>query len=155
VAAVDLARQRTEEYVIVDQPPDPLERLRAELAAIRAKVAGVRGSVIGGVDGLLKFQEGATGQDPNDLAALAAAAYGIGRQTGHVLGFGGHFDTTIHNARGYFGIYSVNDTTLLSFVGEEGLNVARLHLEFRTAAEQIDRAVRTAADALAYHNPRL
>ena len=134
---------------------DPLEPLRAELAQLRHRTGNVRGSIIGGVDGLLLFQEGATGMDPYDLAALAAAAYGIGRQTGHVLNFGGHQETTIHTAGGYFTVYSVNDRTLLAVVGEDGLNVARLNLEFKGAVERIDQLVRSGADALTVLRPRL
>jgi predicted regulator of Ras-like GTPase activity (Roadblock/LC7/MglB family) len=131
-----------------------LEPLRAELAKFRHAAGNVRGSIIGGVDGLLWFQEGATGMDPYDLAALAAAAYGIGRQTGHVLSFGGHPETTIHTAGGYFTVYSVNESSLLAVVGEAALNVARLHLEFRAIAQRLDELVRGSRDALSYLRPR-
>jgi uncharacterized protein len=140
----------------MDEPrSDSLTQLSTELASLRERIPGVRGCIVVGVDGLLLFQDGTTGQDPHDLAALAAAAFGIGRQTGAVLKQGPHRDTTIHSDHGYYAIYSVNDSTLLGFIGESGLNLARLHMEFRASAERIDQALRAGTDLLAYQRPRL
>ncbi len=137
------------------QDNDPIAWLAAELAALRERVPGVRGSVLGGVDGLMLFQDGLTGHDPHDLAALAAAAYGIGSQTGHILRFGQHQETTIHAVGGYYTIYSVNPSVLLGVLGEAGLNVARLHIEFRASLERINACVQAGASRLVALRPRM
>jgi uncharacterized protein len=134
---------------------DPLAGLAAELAALRERVPGVRGSILAGVDGLLLFQDGLTGHDPHDLAALAAAAYGIGSQTGHILRYGRHEETTIHAAGGYYTVYSVNASILLGVLGETGLNVARLHIEFRAGLERINATVQAGASGLVALRPRM
>jgi predicted regulator of Ras-like GTPase activity (Roadblock/LC7/MglB family) len=138
------------------EPDDgPVTVLRRELFLFRERVAGARGSVLAGVDGLMHFQEGTTGLDPHDLAALAAATYGIGRQTGHVMNHGRHHESTIHNAGGYLVVYSINDSALLAMVCEAGTNIARLHLEYRNCVDGINQAVRNSMEPLTAHRPRL
>jgi predicted regulator of Ras-like GTPase activity (Roadblock/LC7/MglB family) len=114
-----------------------------ELAELRNTVTGVQGCVIAGVDGLLIMYDTGGGPEPHDLAALAAAAVGVARQTGLSLRQGGFSSSTIHSHRGYFTVYAVGDTALLAVVGDQGMNVARLHLEARTLAPRIAALLRT------------
>ncbi len=74
---------------------------------------------------------------PHDLAALAAAAVGVGRQTGIALRHGNFMESTIHSHRGYFTVYAIGDTALLAVVGDQGMNVARLHLEARAVTPRL------------------
>lgn len=120
--------------------PGPDERtgkIMAELAGLRHRVTGVRGSVVAGADGLLLLYDTTDRDEPHDLAALAAAAVGVGRQTGIALGHGGLRESTVHSARGYFAVYVISDAALLAVVGDEGMNVARLHLEARDVAPRL------------------
>jgi uncharacterized protein len=105
--------------------------VRQELAGLRHQVTGVQGCVIAGVDGLLVLHDTLSNQEPHDLAALAAGAHGISRTCGSALDQGGFHECTIHNQRGYLVVYSVGDLALLAVLGDERLNVARLHLEAR------------------------
>ena len=134
---------------------DPATVISVELARLRDAVTGVRGSILTGVDGLLVLQEGSTGSDPSDLAALAAAAYGIGHRSGDVLHQGRHHESTIHSRGGYFTVYSVDDSTLLAVIGEAGLNVARLHLEAKACIERLAETLRTGRDELFAPQSRL
>ncbi len=102
--------------------------LVAELSELRQQVPGVLGSVLAGVDGLLILAESGGGVEPYDLAALAAASHGIGRQVGRTLRQGQFCESTVHNQRGYCAVYLVDERTLLAVIGDDGLNVARLHL---------------------------
>jgi uncharacterized protein len=108
-----------------------------ELVGLRERVTGVQGTVIAGVDGLLLLYDTGNGPEPHDLAALAAAAVGVGRQTGLALRHGGFTECTIHSHRGYFTVYAIGDTALLAVVGDDGMNVARLHLEARGVAPKL------------------
>ncbi|QSB14011.1 roadblock/LC7 domain-containing protein [Natronosporangium hydrolyticum] len=108
-----------------------------ELAALRQAVNGVVGSVITGVDGLLLLHDLADGTEPHDLAALAAATFGLGRQTALALRHGPFRESTVRSHRGYFAVYAINDRALLAVLGDSTLNVARLHLEAREAAGRL------------------
>jgi predicted regulator of Ras-like GTPase activity (Roadblock/LC7/MglB family) len=113
-----------------------------ELTELRTTVTGVQGCVIAGVDGLLIMYDTGGGPEPHDLAALAAAAVGVARQTGLSLRHGGFSSSTIHSHRGYFTVYAIGETALLAVVGDQGMNVARLHLEARTLAPRIAALLR-------------
>ncbi|BCB88147.1 hypothetical protein Psuf_054600 [Phytohabitans suffuscus] len=107
------------------------EVVYAELAALKHAVSSVVGSVIAGVDGLLLLHDLDDGPEPHDLAALAAATFGLGRQTGLALRQGPFREATVRSHQGHFSVYPVGDAALLAVLGDKGLNIARLHLEAR------------------------
>ncbi|MCX4387597.1 roadblock/LC7 domain-containing protein [Micromonospora peucetia] len=106
----------------------PYPAIGQELAELRLHIPGVHGCVLGGVDGLLITHNLQTEVDPHDLAALAATTYGLGRQVGLRLGQGDFQQSTVRNADGYLSVYAVSPQALLAVVGEDSINVARLHL---------------------------
>ena len=116
---------------------DPYMAVRAELAALRHQVPGVQGCVIAGVDGLLILHDTPQGAEPHDIAALAAGAHGISRTCGAALHQGAFHECTIRNQLGYLAIYAVGDLALMAVLGDEGLNIARLHLEARQATVRL------------------
>ena len=116
---------------------DPYNAVRAELAALRHQVTGVLGCVVAGVDGLLILHDTISGQEPHDIAALAAGAHGISRTCGAALHQGGFHECTIRNQRGYLAIYAVGELALLAVLGDDRLNIARLHLEARQATARL------------------
>jgi predicted regulator of Ras-like GTPase activity (Roadblock/LC7/MglB family) len=126
----------------MDQPTtqEPV-RLVDQLALLRERVTGVRGAVVAAADGLLLAHEGDIDHDPHDLAALAAAAHGIARQSGLVLNQGDHHQTAIHNADGHYVVYAVSDGALLAVVAATGLNIAQLNIQIRASAADIDKAI--------------
>ncbi|AGL19823.1 roadblock/LC7 domain-containing protein [Actinoplanes sp. N902-109] len=111
--------------------------VRGELAALRHQVTGVLGCVIAGVDGLLILHDTMSNTEPHDLAALAAGAHGISRTCAGALNQGGFHECTIHNQRGYLVVYAVGDLALLAVLGDDRLNVARLHLEARSVTVKL------------------
>ncbi|UWP87243.1 roadblock/LC7 domain-containing protein [Dactylosporangium fulvum] len=114
-----------------------LAAVRAQLTDLRLRVPGVRGSVLAGVDGLLITHDLATGGEPHDLAALAATTFGLGRQSALVLGQSPFRDATMRSQGGYFTVYAVDTDRLMAVLGDDGLNVARLHLEARPTAQHL------------------
>jgi predicted regulator of Ras-like GTPase activity (Roadblock/LC7/MglB family) len=127
-------------------------RLEKQLALLRERVTGVHGVVVAATDGLLLAHEGAIEHDPHDLAALAAAAYGIARRCGQVLNQGDHQQTAIHNTDGHYVVYAVADQALLAVVAETGLNLAQLNIQIRASTPDIEQALREDRDLL---TPRL
>jgi predicted regulator of Ras-like GTPase activity (Roadblock/LC7/MglB family) len=115
----------------------PYAAINTELAELRLQIPGVTGCVLGGVDGLLITHTMPDGTSPDDLAALAASTFGLGRQVGLSLGQGPFRQSTVRNATGYLSVYAVNDQALLAVVGEDAVNVARLHLHAPGVAERL------------------
>lgn len=116
---------------------DPYKAARGELAALRQEVTGVQGCVVAGVDGLLILHDTIASAEPHDIAALAAGAHGISRTCGGALRQGGFRECTIRNEKGYLAIYAVGELALLAVVGDDGLNIARLHLEARQSTARL------------------
>jgi uncharacterized protein len=115
----------------------PYAAINNELLELRMSIPGVSGCVLGGVDGLLITHNVPPDMDPNDLAALTATTFGLGRQVGLRLGQGSFRQSTVRNDTGYLSVYAVNVQALLAVVGEDTVNVARLHLQAPTVAERL------------------
>jgi uncharacterized protein len=122
-----------------------LQAVRQELAGLRHKVTGVQGCVIAGVDGLLILNDTLSHTEPHDLAALAAGAHGISRTCGSALDQGGFHECTIHNSKGYLIVYAIGDLALLAVLGDDRLNVARLHLESRQITSRLSALLQISA----------
>ncbi|MFG2040330.1 roadblock/LC7 domain-containing protein [Dactylosporangium sp. NPDC048998] len=121
----------------IDPAAAALAAVRSELSDLRLRVPGVRGAAIGGVDGLLITHDLPAVVEPHDLAALAATTFGLGRQTALVLGQSPFRDATLRSEGGYFTVYAVGERALLCVLGDDGINVARLHLEARPAVARL------------------
>ncbi|MCI4061953.1 roadblock/LC7 domain-containing protein [Micromonospora sp. R77] len=122
---------------LAGHPALPYPAIAQQLAELRLQIPGVDGCVLGGVDGLLITHNMQTDVDPNELAALAATTYGLGRQVGSRLGQGGFQQSTIRNADGYLSVYAVSRQALLAVVGQDSINVARLHLHAPAITERL------------------
>ncbi|MFB6392507.1 roadblock/LC7 domain-containing protein [Polymorphospora lycopeni] len=116
----------------------PYVAIHNQLSDLRIQIPGVRGCVLGGVDGLLIAHDLPAGDaEPHDLAALAATTFGLGRQVGLALRHGPFRESTVRGQHGYFAVYAVNDTALLAVLGEDAVNVARLHLHAPAVTERL------------------
>lgn len=115
----------------------PYKAIGTELTELRVQIPGVRGTVVGGVDGLLITHDVPAELDPDDVAAMAATTFGLGRQVGLRLGQGDFRQSTVRNETGYLSVYAVSQQALLAVVGHDAINVARLHLHAPPVAERI------------------
>ncbi|MGC4895420.1 roadblock/LC7 domain-containing protein [Micromonospora sp. DT31] len=122
---------------LAGNPALPYPAIGQELSALRLQIPGVHGCVLGGVDGLLVTHNLQNGADPDDLAALAATTYGLGRQVGSRLGQGEFQQSTVRNQGGYLAVYAINGHALLAVVGTDTINVARLHLKAPVTAARL------------------
>lgn len=120
--------------------------IRTELMALRTAVSGALGAVIASADGLVLVGEAGPGFDPHDIAAMAAAIVGIGRQSGIILRQGMFQESVIRCDTGHLVVYCIDERLILAVHTTHALNLARLHLEARTAAPRIAAALANVPD---------
>lgn len=108
----------------------------AELHALRDKVTGLTDSAVASVDGILIASD-TDEVRPDVLAALAAAALGLGKSTGKEVGMGELREVVTRCQSGHIVVYAIADSALLVILGDEGLDIARLHLESRPAVVRL------------------
>ncbi len=93
-------------------------------------------TAVAAVDGLLVTAD-TEGVRPEALAALAAASLGLGKRTGREAGMGELREVMIRCGGGHVVVYAVREEALLVVLGDEGLDVARLHIASRTTVERL------------------
>ncbi|CAO5193136.1 Roadblock/LAMTOR2 domain-containing protein [Frankia sp. AiPs1] len=108
----------------------------AELRSLREHVCGVTGTVVAAADGLL-FCTDTEGVRAEVVAAMAAAALGLGRSTSQEVGLGSLREVVVRCEGGHVVVYAVGMTRLLVVLGDEGLDLERLHLCSREAVNRI------------------
>ncbi|GAA4058488.1 MULTISPECIES: roadblock/LC7 domain-containing protein [Actinomadura] len=119
------------------------EAVLTELQALREQVTGVSDAAVASSDGLLVASD--TGEvRPDVLAALAAAALGLSKSAGKEVGMGELREVTIRCAGGHIVVYAVRDKNLLVVLGDEGLDIAHLHLQSRPVVDRLAKLLNPA-----------
>ena len=112
--------------------------LLAEMLELRDKVAGITGTAIASRDGLI-IRADTGGADPDNLAALSAPALAVAQRLAREAGQGRLRETIIRSSGGYVAIYAIGSGAVLILIGDEGLDVTRLHRESRATVENIEK----------------
>lgn len=113
------------------------DALVGELTALRRQVSGVTDTIVAGVDGLLIVADTEDRIDPEGVSALAAAHHGPAHTTAAATGQGAFRRSVVHSSGGYLAVYSVDRLALMVVLGDEGLDIGRLHHASRPAIERI------------------
>ncbi|MEV4287947.1 roadblock/LC7 domain-containing protein [Nonomuraea bangladeshensis] len=116
----------------------PHNPILEELRSLREQVTGVMESAVATTDGLLVTAD-TDGARPEVISALAAATLGLGRRTGAEMGLGELREVVIRCRGGYVVVYAVGRMGLLAVLADEGLDVARLHVESRPTVERLNK----------------
>lgn len=111
--------------------------VQAVLAELRDRVTGLTDAAVASVDGMLIASDTAEVR-PDVLAAMAAAALGLGKSTGQEVGMGELREVVTRCQRGHIVVYAVGSNNLLVVLGDEGLDISRLHLQSRPAVIRLD-----------------
>lgn len=114
------------------------EAVLAELTSLRTHVAGVTDTAVASVDGLLIASD-TDEVRPDVLAALAAAALGLGKSTGHEVGMGELREVVTRCQSGHIVVYAIRNKGLLVVLGDEGLDIGHLHLQSRPAVDRLGK----------------
>lgn len=113
------------------------DALAIQLHALREKVSGVTDTVIAAADGLLIAADAARAFDLESISALAAADLGLARRTTATIGQGHFRHSVVQNSGGYMAVYAVGHAGLMAVLGDEGLDIGRLHLESQPVLDRI------------------
>jgi predicted regulator of Ras-like GTPase activity (Roadblock/LC7/MglB family) len=122
--------------IIKGRPSVAEEMLLAQMQALRDKVTGITGTAVASRDGLI-ITEDTGGVDPDNLAALAATSLALAQRIANEAGHGALREAVTRSSGGYVAIYAVGSTAVLVLIGDEGLDIARLHRESRIAVDSI------------------
>jgi uncharacterized protein len=106
----------------------------AEMRALQEKVTGITGTAVASRDGLI-VREDTGGVDPDNLAALAATWLALAQRMSNEVGQGTLREATTRSAGGSVTIYAIGIRAVLVIIGDEGLDIAKLHRESRTALD--------------------
>ena len=113
------------------------EALALEMRVLREQVTGITDTAVAAADGLLIAADTADSIDPEGLAALAAAGLGLARSTAQATSRGTLRQTVTYGSHGCAAFYAVGDTALMVVLGDEGMDVDRLHLATQPALDRI------------------
>jgi predicted regulator of Ras-like GTPase activity (Roadblock/LC7/MglB family) len=117
----------------------------AELRSLRARVPHLTGGLVASTDGLVIAHD-TNGTEPEGMAALAAAALGVGARLTDATGQGAFRELLARGEHGYVATYAAGGTAILTVVAGPDTNVGRLHLEARRSSGRIGDLVAGAPD---------
>lgn len=112
------------------------EQLQSIIDGIRMAIPEVKGAILTSTDGLA-IVHSLTNGEPNQVAAMAAAALGLGKRISGTLGLGPLNETSISGPEGNVYLYASGSSSLLALITTAGANVGLIHLEAREAASKI------------------
>ncbi|WP_316779435.1 roadblock/LC7 domain-containing protein [Streptomyces sasae] len=113
------------------------EALAQEMRGLRERVTGITDTALAAADGMLIAADTANSIDPEGLAALAAAGLGLARRTAEATARGALRQTVTYGSHGCVAFYAVGDTALMVVLGDEGMDVDRLHRATHPALDRI------------------
>ncbi|MEI5103192.1 roadblock/LC7 domain-containing protein [Streptomyces sp. PmtG] len=114
------------------------EALTTEMRGLREQCAGVTDTAVAAADGLLIVSDTDAAIDPESLAALAAASLGLSQRLVAVTERGSLRRTVSYGSRGCAAVYAVGDNALFVVLGDEGLDLDRLHRASQPVLRRID-----------------
>jgi predicted regulator of Ras-like GTPase activity (Roadblock/LC7/MglB family) len=113
------------------------EALKDQIESLRGAIPELTGVLLASNDGLPLAHSLSYGDDPNRLAAWAAAAYSLGRRVSESLRTGKLDEASVQAAEGALFVYSAGSKAVLAVVRSQGGNTGLIHLEARETAKQI------------------
>ncbi|MDX3516852.1 roadblock/LC7 domain-containing protein [Streptomyces scabiei] len=116
------------------------ESLMGILASLRDRVMGVAESVLSTVDGLLVVAD-VDKVHPESVAALAAATLGVSRRMADQSGAGALREVVVRCGSGHVIVVAVGERTLLTVMGDDGLDLAAFQRESPATVEQLTKVL--------------
>ncbi|MEV3873344.1 roadblock/LC7 domain-containing protein [Streptomyces sp. NPDC049906] len=117
-----------------------------ELRELRARVPQITGALLASADGFVLAQD-ADGVETEAVAALTAAALGVGSRLTETTGRGPFLELLVRGTHGYAATYAAGRAGVLTLIADARVNVGRLHLEGRRCGARLGALVEAAARA--------
>lgn len=117
----------------------------AELRGLRARVPHLTGGLVASTDGMVVAHD-TQGLEPESVAALCAAALGVGARLTEATGQGGFRELLACGEQGYVATYAAGASMILTVITGPEANVGRLHLEARRASGRIGELLDSLGD---------
>jgi hypothetical protein len=114
------------------------DKLLAEMQALRDRITGITGTAVASRDGLI-IREDPGGVNPDNLAALTSAALSLAQRLAREAGQGTLREAVTRSGGGYVAIYAIGTSAVLVLLGDEGLDITRLHRESRSVVENLEK----------------
>ncbi|MEX2980562.1 roadblock/LC7 domain-containing protein [Streptomyces sp. C36] len=108
----------------------------AELQGLRVRVPHLTGAMVASTDGLV-IAHLVTGMEADPVAALTAAALGVGSRLTDAVGHGGFRELIVSGEGGYVATYAAGNSCVLTLLASADANVGRLNLEARRTGARI------------------
>ena len=113
------------------------EALKAAIEGLRSAIPELKGVLLASNEGLPIAHALTNGADPARVAAMAAAASGLGRRITENVGVGNLNEVSVQADEGALFVYSAGSKAILTVLAGQGGNAGLIHLEAREAAKQI------------------
>ncbi len=113
------------------------QELSGVLDRLRNAVPEIRGALVASSDGLAVAESLSSGEDVNRIAAMAAAALGLGKRITTTLSAGNLTKTQVSGTDAQIFLYSIGDKGVLAIIASSDANVGLINLEARDAANNI------------------
>src|SRR5882757_11391354 len=107
------------------------EALKTHIEALRSAIPELKGVLLASNEGLPVAHSLSNGTDPNRVAAMAAAASGLGRRISESMATGSLSEVSIRGDDGVLFVYSACAKAVLAVMGPMGSNAGLIHLEAR------------------------
>jgi predicted regulator of Ras-like GTPase activity (Roadblock/LC7/MglB family) len=111
-----------------------------ELHRLRMRMPQLTGALAASADGLVLAQD-MPDLEAEALAALTAAALGVGRRMAGLAAGGEFRELLVRGAGGYVATYAAGPSAVLTLLADDRVNVGRLHLEGRRSGSRIAELV--------------
>jgi uncharacterized protein len=112
------------------------DALLAGMRELRDNITGIIGTAVASRDGLI-VREDTGGANPENLAALSAAWLSIAQRISSEAGQGTLREATTRSSGGTIAIYAIGSEAVLVVIGDEGLDITRLHRESQATLDAI------------------
>lgn len=116
------------------------DALLAEMRALQDRVTGITGTAVASRDGLI-VRGDTVGVDPDNLAALSATWLALAQRMSREAGHGTLREAMTRSSGGYVVIYAIGAKAVLVLIGDEGLDITRLHRESLVTLEAIGELI--------------
>jgi len=113
------------------------EEILKQLQGLREAVPELKAVLLATNEGLPVAHSFSNGADAQRVAAMAAAASGLGRRIAETLNAGLMSDISVTGAEGQVFVYTAGPKAVLAVMGPPGSNAGLIHLEARETAGRI------------------